>query len=64
MVAVISFFWICVGKFVVHALDEKARGYFNLESLWSAESSATDTSDQVNDSHFLERLTYRFCMAD
>ncbi|AEE34671.1 Lojap-related protein [Arabidopsis thaliana] len=40
--------WIVIdyGKFVVHALDEKARGYFNLESLWSAESSGTDTSDQ------------------
>ncbi|EOA35764.1 hypothetical protein CARUB_v10020997mg [Capsella rubella] len=39
--------WIVIdyGKFVVHALDEKARGYFNLESLWTAETSATDSSD-------------------
>ncbi|CAA7058343.1 unnamed protein product [Microthlaspi erraticum] len=42
--------WVVIdcGKFVVHALDEKARVYFNLESLWTAEasSSANDNSDK------------------
>ncbi|KFK41170.1 hypothetical protein AALP_AA2G094800 [Arabis alpina] len=40
--------WIVIdyGKFVVHALDEKARVYFNLESLWTAEKSDSDPSDQ------------------
>ncbi|XP_010415339.1 PREDICTED: protein Iojap-related, mitochondrial-like [Camelina sativa] len=39
--------WVVIdyGKFVVHALDEKARVYFNLESLWTAETSGTDSSD-------------------
>lgn len=45
---VIVNFWIRVGKFVVHALDEKARVYFNLESLWTGEpASANDNSDKV-----------------
>ncbi|CAN6937646.1 unnamed protein product [Brassica oleracea] len=40
-------FRMCVGKFVVHALDDKARVYFNLESLWTGEpSSANDNSDK------------------
>ncbi|VVB14840.1 unnamed protein product [Arabis nemorensis] len=40
--------WIVIdyGKFVVHALDEKARVYFNLESFWTAEKSDNDPSDQ------------------
>ncbi|KAJ0256039.1 Protein Iojap-related [Hirschfeldia incana] len=42
--------WIVIdyGKFVVHALDEKARVYFNLEALWTGEpaSSANDNSDK------------------
>lgn len=41
--------WIVIdyGKFVVHALDEKARVYFNLESLWTGEpASANDNSDK------------------
>ncbi|CAH8362855.1 unnamed protein product [Eruca vesicaria subsp. sativa] len=41
--------WIVIdyGKFVVHALDEKARVYFNLESLWTGEpSSPNDNSDK------------------
>ncbi|ESQ28535.1 hypothetical protein EUTSA_v10019173mg [Eutrema salsugineum] len=43
--------WIVIdyGKFVVHALDEKARVYFNLESLWTAEASTNDNSDKVGD---------------
>ncbi|CAN7087145.1 unnamed protein product [Brassica oleracea var. botrytis] len=41
--------WIVIdyGKFVVHALDDKARVYFNLESLWTGEpSSVNDNSDK------------------
>ncbi|KAL1216418.1 Protein Iojap-related [Cardamine amara subsp. amara] len=40
--------WIVIdyGKFVVHALDEKARAYFNLESLWTAKRSDNDNADQ------------------
>ncbi|KAL0801180.1 hypothetical protein Bca101_056356 [Brassica carinata] len=41
--------WIVIdyGKFVVHALDEKARVYFNLESLFTGEpASANDNSDK------------------
>ncbi|KAK4357594.1 hypothetical protein RND71_023204 [Anisodus tanguticus] len=35
--------WIVIdsGKLVIHALDEKVRAYYNLEKLWS-----TDTSNQ------------------
>lgn len=32
---------ICSGKVVIHALDEKAREYYNLEGLWT-----TDTSEK------------------
>lgn len=52
VVVVILSLLMCVGKFVVHALDEKARAYFNLESLWSAKTSDNDNSDQVNISTF------------
>ncbi|XP_010556167.1 PREDICTED: protein Iojap-related, mitochondrial [Tarenaya hassleriana] len=33
--------WIVIdsGKVVVHALDEKARDYFDLENIWTAEES-------------------------
>lgn len=27
------------GKIIVHALDEKAREYYNLEGLWTTETS-------------------------
>lgn len=27
------------GKIIVHALDEKAREYYNLEGLWTKETS-------------------------
>ncbi|KAK4377001.1 hypothetical protein RND71_003297 [Anisodus tanguticus] len=32
---------MAIGKLVIHALDEKVRAYYNLEKLWS-----TDTSNQ------------------
>ncbi|XP_065631596.1 protein Iojap-related, mitochondrial isoform X2 [Quercus suber] len=33
--------WIVIdsGKIIVHALDEKAREYYNLEGLWTTETS-------------------------
>ncbi|KAJ6768520.1 IOJAP SUPERFAMILY-like protein [Salix koriyanagi] len=33
--------WIVIdsGKVIVHALDEKARAYYNLESLWTSDVS-------------------------
>lgn len=39
---------ICVssGKVIVHALDEKAREYYNLEDLWTTEISQKEP-DQV-----------------
>ncbi|CAN8243805.1 unnamed protein product [Cochlearia groenlandica] len=48
--------WIVIdyGKFVVHALDEKARAYFNLESLWTAEGSTNDNSDKELQSAFVK----------
>lgn len=53
-VAVIVFS-IRVGKFVVHALDDKARVYFNLESLWTGEpSSVNDNSDKVKTIHLTQ----------
>lgn len=27
--------FFCSGKVIVHALDEKARAYYNLEGLWT-----------------------------
>lgn len=29
------FISLCLGKVIVHALDEKARAYYNLEGLWT-----------------------------
>ncbi|KAF3523003.1 hypothetical protein F2Q69_00050953 [Brassica cretica] len=57
--------WIVIdyGKFVVHALDEKARVYFNLESLWTGEpSSANDNSDKVIVSKSLNLLAWALCL--
>ncbi|XP_076944101.1 protein Iojap-related, mitochondrial-like [Bidens hawaiensis] len=36
--------WIVIdsGSLVVHALDEKARAYYNLEQLWSSKESTSD----------------------
>ncbi|OVA15380.1 Protein Iojap/ribosomal silencing factor RsfS [Macleaya cordata] len=41
--------WIVIdsGKVIIHALDEKARAYYNLESLWTTELS-TNTHNQVD----------------
>ncbi|XP_076892861.1 protein Iojap-related, mitochondrial-like [Bidens hawaiensis] len=38
--------WIVIdsGSLVVHALDEKARAYYNLEQLWSSKESTSDKS--------------------
>jgi len=35
-----------LGKVIVHALDEKAREYYNLEGLWTTETSQKE-SNQV-----------------
>lgn len=40
-------FFIYLGKVIVHALDEKARAYYNLEDLWSKKKPEEDTI-QVN----------------
>jgi len=42
--------WIVIdsGKVIVHALDEKAREYYNLEGLWATETSQKETN-QVQD---------------
>ncbi|CAH2065941.1 unnamed protein product [Thlaspi arvense] len=48
--------WIVIdyGKFVVHALDEKARVYFNLESLWTTEAKASDNSEKELQTAFVK----------
>ncbi|OIV98461.1 hypothetical protein TanjilG_16788 [Lupinus angustifolius] len=40
--------WIIVdsGKVIVHALDEKARAYYNLEGLWTPETLQNDPIDE------------------
>ncbi|CAL0333111.1 unnamed protein product [Lupinus luteus] len=40
--------WIIVdsGKVIVHALDEKARAYYNLEGLWTPETLQKDPIDE------------------
>ncbi|KAF1892294.1 hypothetical protein Lal_00010758 [Lupinus albus] len=40
--------WIVVdsGKVIVHALDEKARAYYNLEGLWTPETLQKDPIDE------------------
>ncbi|XP_031270175.1 protein Iojap-related, mitochondrial-like [Pistacia vera] len=36
--------WVVIdsGKVIVHALDEKARAYYNLENLWTMETSRAE----------------------
>ncbi|XP_010437133.1 PREDICTED: protein Iojap-related, mitochondrial isoform X2 [Camelina sativa] len=53
--------WIVIdyGKFVVHALDEKARVYFNLENLWTAETYGTDSSDLQGHGNIICAHRYR-----
>ncbi|KAM0016649.1 putative protein Iojap/ribosomal silencing factor RsfS, Nucleotidyltransferase superfamily [Helianthus debilis subsp. tardiflorus] len=38
--------WIVIdsGSLIVHALDEKARAYYNLEQLWTSKESTNDQS--------------------
>jgi hypothetical protein len=42
-------FLICFssGKVIVHALDEKAREYYNLEGLWATETSQKETNQVI-----------------
>lgn len=37
-----------LGKVIVHALDEKARAYYNLEDLWTSDTPPKE-SVKVND---------------
>ncbi|KAL3581984.1 hypothetical protein D5086_016316 [Populus alba] len=47
--------WIVIdsGKVIVHALDEKARAYYNLESLWTSDASKEEP-DQDLDKAFIK----------
>ncbi|KAL9401997.1 hypothetical protein Peur_005846 [Populus x canadensis] len=47
--------WIVIdsGKVIVHALDEKARAYYNLESLWTSDAS-NEEPDQDLDKAFIK----------
>ncbi|KAJ0638115.1 putative protein Iojap/ribosomal silencing factor RsfS, Nucleotidyltransferase superfamily [Helianthus annuus] len=40
--------WIVIdsGSLIVHALDEKARAYYNLEQLWTSKESSTNDQSQ------------------
>ncbi|KAL4587011.1 hypothetical protein LXL04_011660 [Taraxacum kok-saghyz] len=42
--------WIVIdsGSLIVHALDEKARAYYNLEQLWTSKESATSKQQTQN----------------
>ena len=35
------------GKIIVHALDEKAREYYNLEGLWTTETSQKEPNPVI-----------------
>ncbi|KAM7250226.1 hypothetical protein ACFE04_022109 [Oxalis oulophora] len=41
--------WIVVdsGKVIVHALDDKARAYYNLENLWSSNTKLKEPSEDL-----------------
>ncbi|GAV90435.1 LOW QUALITY PROTEIN: Oligomerisation domain-containing protein [Cephalotus follicularis] len=41
--------WVVVdsGKVIVHALDEKARAYYNLESLWASDASQLEPVEDL-----------------
>lgn len=41
--------WIVIdsGKVIVHALDEKAREYYNLEGLWTADSPPKEPNQDL-----------------
>ncbi|KAF4393404.1 hypothetical protein F8388_023208 [Cannabis sativa] len=42
--------WIVIdsGKVIIHALDENAREYYNLEDLWTSETSEQEPMDLEN----------------
>ncbi|KAJ8758852.1 hypothetical protein K2173_002631 [Erythroxylum novogranatense] len=42
--------WVVVdsGKVIVHALDEKARAYYNLENFWTSEESENEPSQELD----------------
>ncbi|XP_044494091.1 protein Iojap-related, mitochondrial [Mangifera indica] len=41
--------WVVIdsGKVIVHALDEKARAYYNLENLWTMETSKAEPAQDL-----------------
>ncbi|KAM2765441.1 hypothetical protein COP1_021491 [Malus domestica] len=42
--------WIVIdsGKVIVHALDENARAYYNLEALWTSKKSEKETLEDLD----------------
>ncbi|KAJ9709739.1 hypothetical protein PVL29_001286 [Vitis rotundifolia] len=48
--------WVVIdsGTVIVHALDEKARAYYNLESLWTTETSPKEPSSQELENAFVK----------
>ncbi|KAM1633568.1 hypothetical protein ACFXTN_010607 [Malus domestica] len=42
--------WIVIdsGKVIVHALDENARAYYNLEALWTSKKSEKETLESIS----------------
>ncbi|KAA3452088.1 protein Iojap-related, mitochondrial [Gossypium australe] len=45
------FFWLeevaIFSRVIVHALDEKARAYYNLENLWTAKSAQKEPVEEL-----------------
>ncbi|GMY26456.1 protein Iojap-related, mitochondrial [Fagus crenata] len=41
--------WVVIdsGRVIVHALDEKARDYYNLEGLWTTETSQKESDQEL-----------------
>lgn len=41
--------WVVIdsGKLIVHAVDEKARAYYNFEGLWTANKSNVEDSQDL-----------------
>lgn len=48
--------WIVIdsGSLIVHALDEKARAYYNLEQLWTSKESSSQNQSQELDQAFVK----------
>ncbi|XP_048440877.1 protein Iojap-related, mitochondrial-like, partial [Pyrus x bretschneideri] len=42
--------WIVIdsGKVIIHALDENARAYYNLEALWTSKKSEKETLEDLD----------------